>query len=29
VPRDGKAIVKRSIARYVAAIQGDGSAELN
>lgn len=29
VPRDGKAIVERSIARYVAAIRGDGSAELN
>ncbi len=28
VPRDGKTIVERSIARYVAAISGDGSAEL-
>jgi len=28
VPRDGKAIMERSIARYVAAIRGDGSAEL-
>jgi len=28
VPRNGKAIVRRSIARYVAAIRGDGSAEL-
>lgn len=29
VPRDGEAIVRRSIARYLAAIRGDGSAELN
>jgi hypothetical protein len=28
VPRDGKAILQHSIARYVAAIRGDGSAEL-
>jgi len=28
VPRNGKAIVRNSIARYVAAIGGDGSAEL-
>jgi hypothetical protein len=28
VPRDGKAIVERCVARYVAAIRGDGSAEL-
>jgi hypothetical protein len=28
VPCDGKAIVQRSVARYVAAIRGDGSAEL-
>ena len=28
VPRDGKAIVQSSVARYVAAIRGDGSAEL-
>ncbi len=28
IPRAGKAIVKRSIARYVAAVSGDGSAEL-
>ncbi len=28
VPRDGKAIVKRCVERYVAAIRGDGSAEL-
>jgi hypothetical protein len=28
VPRDGKAIVKRCVANYVAAIRGDGSAEL-
>jgi hypothetical protein len=29
IPHDGKAIVKRSIARYVEAIRGDGSAELH
>ena len=29
IPRDGKAIVERSIARYAAAVRGDGSAELN
>jgi hypothetical protein len=28
VPRDGKEVVKRSIKRYVAAIRGDGTAEL-
>ena len=28
IPHDGKEIVKRSIARYVAAVRGDGSAEL-
>ena len=28
VPRDGKAIVQNSVARYVAAIRGDGAAEL-
>jgi hypothetical protein len=28
VPRDGKAIVERSIARYVAAVRDDGSADL-
>jgi hypothetical protein len=28
VPRDGKTIVERSVARYVAAIRGDGAAEL-
>jgi hypothetical protein len=28
VPRDGKAIVERCVERYVAAIRGDGSAEL-
>ena len=28
IPRDGKTIVQRSIARYVAAVRGDGSAEL-
>lgn len=28
IPRDGKAIVQRSIARYVAAVRGDGTAEL-
>jgi hypothetical protein len=29
IPRGGKEIVQRSIARYVAAVRGDGSAELN
>jgi hypothetical protein len=29
IPHDGKAIIKRSIARYVEAIRGDGSAELH
>lgn len=29
IPRDGKAIVSRSIARYLAAVRGDGSAELH
>jgi hypothetical protein len=28
IPRDGKLVVQRSIARYVAAVRGDGSAEL-
>lgn len=28
IPRDGKRIVERSIARYVKAVRGDGSAEL-
>ena len=28
VPKDGKAVLKRSIERYVAAVRGDGSAEL-
>jgi len=28
IPRDGKQVVARSIARYVAAVRGDGSAEL-
>ena len=28
IPRGGKDVVKRSIARYVAAVRGDGSAEL-
>jgi hypothetical protein len=28
IPRDGKQVVQRSIARYVAAVRGDGSAEL-
>jgi hypothetical protein len=28
IPRDGKEVVKRSVARYVAAVRGDGSAEL-
>ena len=28
IPRDGKAIVRRSIARYAAAVRGDGTAEL-
>jgi hypothetical protein len=29
IPRNGKDIVKRSIARYVSAVRGDGSAELH
>ena len=29
IPRDGKEIVERSIARYVEAVRGDGSAELH
>jgi hypothetical protein len=29
IPHDGKAIVKRSVARYVEAIRGDGSVELH
>jgi hypothetical protein len=28
IPHDGKDVVRRSIARYVAAVRGDGSAEL-
>ncbi len=28
IPRGGKDVVERSIARYVAAVRGDGSAEL-
>jgi glyoxylase-like metal-dependent hydrolase (beta-lactamase superfamily II) len=28
IPRGGKDVVKRSVARYVAAVRGDGSAEL-
>ena len=28
VPKDGKAVLKRSIERNVAAVRGDGSAEL-
>jgi hypothetical protein len=28
IPRNGKDVVKRSVARYVAAVRGDGSAEL-
>jgi hypothetical protein len=28
IPRGGKEVVKRSIIRYVAAVRGDGSAEL-
>ena len=28
IPRGGKEVVKRSITRYVAAVRGDGSAEL-
>ena len=29
IPRGGKNVVRRSITRYVAAVGGDGSAELN
>ena len=29
IPRGGKDVVRRSITRYVAAVRGDGSAELN
>jgi len=29
IPHDGKEIVKRSIARYVEAVRGDGLAELH
>ena len=28
IPRDGKQVVQRSIVRYIAAVRGDGSAEL-